>query len=165
MTDHDLTITISVDKTSKEAYDAINNVRGWWSEEVNGGTEKLYDEFTYKARALHRCTLKLTEVVPNQKVVWLVLENYFKFTQDTTEWTGTTISFEISEKNGKTQLVFTHHGLTPEYECYDICNDGWTNYIQHSLASLITTGKGTPNAAGKPKTEHEEKLSANQEQL
>jgi hypothetical protein len=145
MKDQDLTITISVDKTSKEAYDAINNVRGWWSEEVKGGTEKLNDEFTYKARALHRCTLKLTEVVPNQKVVWLVLDNYFSFTKDQTEWKGTKVIFEISEQDDKTQIRFTHQGLVPPHECYEVCSNAWAGYITGSLYNLITTGKGEPN--------------------
>jgi hypothetical protein len=50
--------------------------------------------------------MKLTEVVPDKKVVWQVLSNYFNFTKDKSEWTGTKIIFEISEKNGKTQLHF-----------------------------------------------------------
>ncbi len=145
MKDQDLTITISVDKTSKEAFDAINNVRGWWSEEVIGGTEKLNDEFTYKARDLHRCTMKLTEVIPNQKVVWLVLDNYFSFTKDQTEWKGTKVIFEISEQDGKTQVSFTHQGLVPQHECYEVCSNAWTGYITGSLYNLITTGKGEPN--------------------
>ena len=162
MTTTDFTTTLLVDQSPKEVFHAVINPRGWWSEEIEGNTEMLDDEFDYHFEDIHICKMKLTEVVPNQKVVWLVLENYFKFTKDTTEWTGTTISFEISEKNGKTQLVFTHHGLTPEYECYDICNDGWTNYIQHSLASLVKTGKGTPNSTGHPTTETEEKLRLEQ---
>lgn len=145
MKDQDLTITISVDKTSKEAFDAINNVRGWWSEEVKGGTEKLNDEFTYKARDLHRCTMKLIEVIPNKKVVWLVLDNYFSFTEDQTEWKGTKVIFEISEQDGKTQVRFTHQGLVPQHECYEVCSNAWTGYITGSLYNLITTGKGEPN--------------------
>jgi len=162
MTTQDFTTTLLVDQSPKEVFHAVINPREWWSEEIEGNTEMLNDEFDYHFEDIHICKMRLTEVVPNQKVVWLVLENYFKFTQDTTEWTGTTISFEISEKNGKTQLVFTHHGLTPEYECYDICNDGWTNYIQYSLASLVKTGKGTPNSTGNPTTETEEKLRLEQ---
>ncbi|QEM11356.1 SRPBCC family protein [Mucilaginibacter rubeus] len=145
MKDQDLTVTIAVDKSPKEAFDAINNVRGWWSEEVKGGTENLNDEFTYKARDLHRCTMKLIEVVPNQKVVWLVLDNYFSFTKDQTEWKGTKVIFEISEKDGKTQIQFTHQGLVPQHECYEVCSDAWTGYITGSLYNLITTGKGEPN--------------------
>ena len=89
--------------------------------------------------------MKLIEVIPDKKVVWLVLDNYFKFTKDKSEWKGTKIIFEISQKDNKTQIRFTHLGLVPEYECFDICRDAWTNYIQNSLCSLITTGKGQPN--------------------
>ena len=48
MNKQDFTAAISVEKTPEEAFDAINNVRGWWSENIEGGTEKLGDEFTYR---------------------------------------------------------------------------------------------------------------------
>ena len=142
----DFTTTIVVDQTPKKAFDAINNVRGWWSQNIEGGTEKLNDEFTYSVKDLHRCTMKLIEVVPNQKVVWLVLDNYFNFTTDQSEWKNTKISFEITEHDGKTQIRFTHIGLIPGFECYDICFNAWTGYITHSLRDLIATGKGHPNS-------------------
>ena len=154
----DITTTILVDQTPAAAFDAINNVRGWWSEEIEGPTGKLNDEFSYQYEDVHRCKMKLTEVIPGKKVVWLVLDNYFKFTKDKTEWTGTKIIFEIDELDNKTQIRFTHQGLVPEYECYEICRDAWSNYIQNSLRNLITTGKGQPNGRGKPQTENEKKL-------
>lgn len=150
MTTPDFTTTILVDQTPEQAFDAINNVRGWWSEEIEGGTEKLNDEFTYHYEDVHRCKMKLAEVVPGKKVAWLVLDNYFKFTKDKSEWKDTKIIFDISEKNGKTQVQFTHQGLVPAYECYEICRDAWSNYIQKSLRSLIATGKGQPNGKDKP---------------
>jgi hypothetical protein len=156
----DFSTTILVDQTPKEAFDAINNVRGWWSEEIEGSTTTLNDEFTYHYEDVHNCKMKLVEVVPGKKVVWLVLDNYFKFTKDKTEWTGTKIIFDISEKDGKTQIRFTHQGLVPAYECFDICRDAWTNYIQNSLCNLITIGKGQPNGKGKPQTEDEKKIGA-----
>jgi hypothetical protein len=145
MSTSDFSTTLLVDQTPKEAFHAINNVRGWWSEEIEGGTEKLHDEFTYHYQDVHRCKIKLIEVVPDKKVVWLVKDNYFNFTKDKSEWKGTKIIFEISKKDNKTQIRFTHLGLVPEYECYDICYNAWTQYIQKSLSSLITTGKGQPN--------------------
>jgi hypothetical protein len=154
----DFTTTIMVDQKAKQAFDAINNVRGWWSEEIEGGTGKLHDEFNYHFQDVHRCKMRLIEVVPNKKVVWLVLDNYFKFTKDKSEWKGTKIIFDITEKDGKTQVRFTHEGLVPEYECYDICKNAWTQYIQQSLANLISTGKGQPNGKDKPQTEEEKKL-------
>ncbi len=93
------------------------------------------------------------KVVPGKKVVWFVMDNYFNFTKDKTEWKGTKISFEIAKQKSKTQLCFTHLGLVPEYECFDLCSNVWTQYIQQSLFSLITTSKGQPNPKeGKTKT-------------
>ena len=160
MTPQDFTTTISTDKTPEEAYNAINNVRGWWSEEIEGSTDRLDAEFNYHYEDVHRSKIKITALVPGKKVAWLVLDNYFKFTKDETEWKGTKIIFEISEKGGKTQIRFTHVGLVPAYECYDICKSAWGTYIQGSLQSLIDTGKGKPNSAGKPQTEEEKRLGS-----
>jgi len=163
MTTPDFNTTFSVNQTPNEVFNAINNVRGWWSENIEGGTDQLNDEFTYSFSDVHKCTMKLIEVIPGKKVVWLVMENYFKFTQDKSEWIGTEIVFEISKKENQpgsyqTEIRFTHAGLVPAYECYEICRGAWTTYIQKSLYSLITTGKGQPNATGKPQTESEKKL-------
>jgi len=150
MTTKDFTTTILVDNTPEEVFNAINNVRGWWSEEIDGSTDKLNSEFDYHYEDVHRCKIKIIELVPNKKVVWSVLDNYFKFTKDKSEWKGTKIIFEIAEKDNKTEMRFTHQGLVPAYECYEICRDAWTGYIQKSLRNFITTGKGQPNATGKP---------------
>ncbi len=155
----DFTTAILVDQSPQEAFRAINNVRGWWSEEIEGGTDKLHDVFNYHYEDVHRCKIKIIEMIPAQKVVWQVLENHFNFTEDKTEWTGTKMIFDITEKDNKTQIRITHVGLVPEYECYDICENAWTTYMHKSLYSLIGTGKGMPNSKGKPQTENERKLS------
>lgn len=77
---------------------------------------------------------------------------------DQTEWVNTTISFEISEKDNKTQIRFTHLGLVPEYECFNVCSNGRNHYIRESLLGLIATGKGQPNSTDKPMTTDEEKF-------
>lgn len=145
MDKQNFTTTILVNNTPEEVFNAINNVRGWWSEEIEGGTKRLNDEFNYHYKDVHHSKMKLIEVVPNKKIVWYVLDNHFSFTKDKSEWKDTKIIFEISEKDNQTQLRFTHLGLVPEYDCYEVCNDAWTNYIKNSLPSLITTGKGKPN--------------------
>ena len=141
----DFTTTFLVDQTPEEAINAIKNIRGWWSEGVEGSTDKLNDEFIYHYKDIHYCKMQLIELVADQRVVWLVLDNYFKFTEDKNEWIGTKLVFDISRKDDQTEIRFTHAGLVPQYECYEICREAWTNYIQNSLRNLITTGKGEPN--------------------
>ncbi|KLT71385.1 SRPBCC family protein [Flavobacterium sp. ABG] len=159
MDTQDFTTTLITNHSPEDVFNAITNVRGWWSEEIEGNTAKLNDEFNYHYEDVHHCKIKLTEVIPNQKIVWLIEENYFKFTADEKEWTGTKPTFEITENDGQTALRFTHIGLVPDYECFEICRDSWTNYIQNSLKKLITTGKGQPNGKDKPQTENEKRLS------
>jgi hypothetical protein len=137
--------TIRVDQTPQQVFNAVNNVRGWWSEEIEGSTTELNAVFYYHYKDVHRCTIKIIEMIPFSKIVWLVLDNRFNFTKDAQEWTNTRISFEITEPDGKTQLRFQHIGLVPAYECYDICREAWGNFIGNSLYNLVATGKGQPN--------------------
>lgn len=139
------TTTFTVDQTPQEAFDAINNVRGWWSQAVEGDTDRLGAVFYYHYQDVHRATFKITEFVPGRKVVWHVLDNHFNFIKDKNEWIDTDIVFEITAKDDKTEVRFTHVGLVPDYECYDVCANAWGSYITSSLRNLIATGKGQPN--------------------
>lgn len=160
MNNQHFTTNILVNQSPAEVFNAICNVRGWWSEEITGNTARTNDEFVLQYQDVHRCRIRLTEVTPGKKIVWQVLENYFSFTKDSSEWTGNTITFDITGKDGKTQLQFKQTGLVPQNECYDICSNAWTNYIRNSLYKLITIGKGEPNAAGRPQTENEKRLTS-----
>jgi hypothetical protein len=145
MTAESFTTTIEVDQTPEEAFAAINNVRGWWSGQIDGETEHLGDEFTYRYEDIHRSTQRITESIPGQRVVWHVVDGYLKFVQDTTEWIGTDITFDISVRGDKTEVRFTHVGLAPEGECFDSCSSAWSFYVNQSLRELIKTGSGLPN--------------------
>lgn len=56
----------------------------------------------------------------------------------------------ITEVDGRTEVRFTHEGLVPEVECYDVCWVAWGGYVTGSLHDLITTGKGQPNLIESP---------------
>lgn len=87
----------------------------------------------------------MTEVIPNEKIVWLTLDSKLTFVEKQDEWNGTKMFFEISQQGDKTQLDITHFGLVPNFQCYDACSKGWTHYLKNSLLPLITTGKGKPD--------------------
>jgi hypothetical protein len=143
------TTAFLVDQTPAEAFNAINDVRGWWTENMEGQSKKLNDEFTVYFGDVHVSTQKLVEVIPNKKVVWLVTDSNLNFISDKSEWTNTQISFEVSKVDDKTQVRFTHVGLAPEVECFDACSNAWSEYIHQSLFPLISTGKGRPTPAAK----------------
>ncbi len=140
------TTTLLVNQTPEQVFKAITNVRGWWSgyysEEFKGNTEKLNDEFTFRAgEGAHYSKQKLVEVIPNKKIVWLITDSKLSFLEKTDEWTGTKVIFDISKKGNKMQLTFTHKGLTPQVECYDACAPAWTQYVQNKLLPLIQKAK------------------------
>lgn len=145
MTRSDYTAGFAVDRTPQEVFDAINDVRGWWSQEVVGVTDRVGAEFDYHFRDVHRCTMRVTELVPGRRVAWLVVDNYFDFVDDQEEWKGTRIVFDIAATADGAEVRFTHVGLAPQLECYDVCSNAWAGYVDGSLRSLITTGQGQPN--------------------
>ncbi len=145
MENKSFTTSLYTSKPPSTVFQAINNVRGWWSEEIVGESENVNDEFIYRYKDIHYCKMKLVEVIPNQKVVWHVTDAYLSFIKDKTEWVDTKVIFEISEKDNNTELKLTHFGLVLQYECYNVCKDAWQEYIQKSLHNLIETGKGNPN--------------------
>jgi hypothetical protein len=145
MQNQDFSLHFLVDQSPKEVYDAVVNVRGWWSKEVEGNTNKLQDEFVYRHKDLHYSKQRVVEVIPNEKVVWLVTDSELSFTQKKNEWTNTLVRFEISRQGNKTQLLFTHVGLSPKIECFNDCSNGWNHYLKQSLLPLITTGEGRPD--------------------
>lgn len=143
--DQDFTTTISVDQSPEEVFAAINDVRGWWSGEIEGETDKPGAEFTYRYKDLHRTKQKVTEFLPGKRVVWHVLDSELTFVSAKSEWTGTDIIFDISRKGPKTEVRFTHVGLVPRYQCYGDCSGAWGRLIDENLRKLIRTGKAQPD--------------------
>jgi hypothetical protein len=147
MTNQNFTTAFVINQTPQEAFDAITNVRGWWTEQVDGPTGKLNDEFSVQFWDIHYSKQKITELIPYTKIVWLITDSKLTFIENESEWTGTQIIFDITEQNGKTEVRFTQLGLVPQIECYKDCSGAWNGYVQNSLQSLITTGKGKPTTA------------------
>lgn len=142
---NNLTLTISADKDINSCFNQIINFRGWWSEEIEGSTDQLNETFYYHHKDVHMCRIRLIELNAPTQIKYKVVDNQFSFTKDKKEWTGTYLKFDLKNEEGRTNITFTHEGLTPEDECYNICSESWTFYIQTSLKEYLETGKGRPN--------------------
>ena len=157
MENHNFSVSLLVDQSPEKVFRALTDVRGWWSgfysEEIEGSAEHLHDEFTFRAGGdTHYSKQKLVEVIPNKKIVWLVIDSNLDFLKKKDEWTGTKIIFEISKVGTKTQVVFTHEGLTPAIECFDACSNAWNLYLQNPLLELIAIGAERPEKRQNTKT-------------
>ncbi len=138
----DFTKTFLSNQSPEEVFKTVLNVRGWWyglyDEEILGETKKLNDVFTFRAGGgEHYSKLKLIELVPGKKVVWLVTEAELAFVDTKDEWVGTKMIFDISKKGNKTEVRFTHEGLHTQVECYDACSSAWQRYFDEKMMPLI----------------------------
>jgi hypothetical protein len=60
MNDQNFATAFSVDQTQMKSSNAITNVHGWWSEDIEGGTDKLGAQFTYRFKDVHHSKMRLT---------------------------------------------------------------------------------------------------------
>lgn len=140
------TTSFTVDQSPEVVFAAINDAHEWWTGEpgIIGSPDKLGAEFTYQYKDLHHSNHKVTEFVPNQKIVWHTTASQINFVKDRNEWTGTDIIFEIARKGDKTEVHFTHAGLIPTIACYEDCSSAWETIVTEDLRNLIVKGKGWP---------------------
>ena len=135
--------TIKVNASPAEALKKISQVNGWWAKSLTGKAEKLNDKFSVHFGDTF-VDFQITELTPDQKVVWKVTDCNLHWINDKKEWNGTEVVFELSETKEMTQIDFTHVGLIPGAECYNDCEVGWDGNVTKSLVSFINTGKGNP---------------------
>lgn len=141
------TTTITVDASRQEAYDAINDVSSWWGR-ITGSTTAVDDEFVYVVPGLHYSGFRVTALEPARQVAWVVTGSYLDFVADKQEWNGTIVRFDIADVDGRTQVTFTHDGLTADDDCYEVCTNAWGMFVKGSLKALIETGAGAPYIFG-----------------
>lgn len=80
--------------------------------------------------------MKIIELKDDTKIVW-------ECTASDKEWVGTTISFELSEKNNVTSVVLKHSNWRELTEFYQWCNYNWAMFL-FSLKTYCENHKGLP---------------------
>jgi uncharacterized protein YndB with AHSA1/START domain len=143
--DRSYTTTFVVDQPPAEVFAAINRVGGWWSGDIEGSADGLGAEFTYRVEGAHYSKQEVVEFVPARRIVWRVTGSDLPHATPRNEWTGTSISFDIAETRGGTEVRFAHVGLDSELDCYEACSGAWGMLVQRNLKNLITTGHDQPN--------------------
>jgi uncharacterized protein YndB with AHSA1/START domain len=134
--------SVEVNAPPEELYHAVSTpegLRAWWCKILAGDAETdgiVHLEFVGSG---HRYRMRLVTARDPTLAKWRVEKhNVWK------EWDGTEIVFKISLSGpGKSKLDVLHAGLTPQCECYGICEGAW-GFLMGSFKGQLEGGKGTP---------------------
>lgn len=144
MNDNDYVSEFWVDQPPAKVLAVIGDVRAYWAPRGNlanatieGTATERGAEFTYRDRGIAYCRFRVTEIVPERRAVWQVLDSRLTWVDDEDEWNGTQVVFDLRPELGGTRVRFTHRGLTPTLECYRECSRGWSGVISDSLQGLL----------------------------
>jgi hypothetical protein len=137
MSDSNFTVSFKVARSPGDIFKVLSNVRDWWTGVVDGPTDHLGAEFTYRSDPHHRSTHKITEYIQDKRIVWHTTDSMIAFVANNSEWTGTDVVLEIGTHEDGSEVRFTHVGLNPSVECYGACSNGWETYALKGLRRLL----------------------------
>lgn len=139
---------ITIDAPPAKVYAALTTaegLQGWWTTDCEVG-DGPGSQSTFRFGQTI-CVVRHEKEVPEQEVRWHCVEYFLDLpmVSKTDEWVGTSMIFNLTAgaDNG-TDLHFVHEGLTPELECYELCETGWDHFLKTSLKRFAEKGKGEP---------------------
>jgi len=133
----EIKINVVIKSAPAKVYDAVTiqeGLAGWWSKQTTAKPEVghvnvfLFGKF--------RNEMEVVKLVPGKRVEWKILNSI-------DEWIGTTVSFDLEEKDGNTLLRFAHADWRAVTDTFAGCTYDWARFLQ-SLKLLCETGVGTP---------------------
>jgi uncharacterized protein YndB with AHSA1/START domain len=143
-------LEISVNASIDRVFTGITQeIPLWWTEMFEGISGKSGDVFTVRFGPAVFKTMRIEEIVPIEKVVWLVTDTLIDLPElnNKREWLDTRIVWQLKTEETTTTIQLTHFGLNANVECYGICSKGWQEFCD-SLKSHVETGKGMPFKTG-----------------
>ncbi len=131
-------VAISAPLTS--VYEAVATKDGlseWWTRDgVRGESREGSRLQFFFGQPEPAAVVEVTRLLPDGQVSWSCVEG-------ADEWVGTTLTFDLTRKDGETVVLFTHADWRSPSEFMAHCSTRWA-YFLLSLKSVLETGKGTP---------------------
>ncbi|MBT8298216.1 MAG: hypothetical protein HKP42_07780 [Maribacter sp.] len=138
---------ISTSATKKHSFYAIaNKIDKWWGKTDNS-ISKIDDEFSIFFGDTE-WRFKIKEYLPFEKISWVCIKAnhvHGNLANIEKEWLNSELHWNIMNDNGKTEISFIHKGLTPDLNCYEVCEAGWDYFISTSLKNYLDSGEGNPH--------------------
>lgn len=123
---------------ASKVYEILTTAEGlskiWTNELIINNQIGLINEFRFGSDDITK--MRIEELITDKKVVWQCIDS-------DAEWIGTTISFDIQEKNGKSNITLRHMNWREVTPFYRSCNYNWAIFL-YSLKSYCEDGEGIP---------------------
>ena len=124
-----------------EAVSTVAGVAGWWTKDTTGTSGaggSMTARFTDPAgKEIGKMSFDVTRVEPNASVRW-------RLTEGPEEWIGTDVTFDLSQQDEYTILLFGHRNWREAVEFTAHCSMKWATFLL-SLRALAETGTGRPS--------------------
>jgi uncharacterized protein YndB with AHSA1/START domain len=134
----DILHRVGIKASPSEVYAAITSIEGlagWWTTDTTGETDLGgVLQFRFPPGGFD---MKILELQPSKRVLWEVVDG-------PDEWMHTTVSWDLSEEDGFTIILFKHEGWKEPVEFMYHCSTRWGTFLL-SLKALVETGKGVPS--------------------
>lgn len=140
----DIIHRIGIKSPVTQVYTALTSLDGlahWWTEEVLGdGRVGGRIEFRFRTKSgelLGGMVMEVQELNAPENARWRCVEG-------PPEWVGTDITFQLSEQDNQTIVLFGHRNWREAVESTYHCSMKWATFLL-SLREYVETGKGKPS--------------------
>jgi uncharacterized protein YndB with AHSA1/START domain len=135
---------IGIKSPAAQVYKALSTIDGlshWWTDEVAGeemmGGKIKFTFRTETGEVKGEMIMEVKDLQPEKNVRWVC-------TEGPKEWIGTDITFDLSQHDGQTIIIFGHRNWQEEVDFKAHCSMKWAVFLL-SLREYVETGKGKPS--------------------
>jgi uncharacterized protein YndB with AHSA1/START domain len=114
----DIRESVQIDAPPSRVHPFISSASGfskWWAEDVTLRTDTVVDLGFFNRATIY--SLQLVRTAAPAEAEWLCSSGK--------EWKGTKLLFQLSEREGQTQLRFTHANWEADTDYFVSCNTTW----------------------------------------
>jgi uncharacterized protein YndB with AHSA1/START domain len=134
----DILHRVAIKSSPNDTYRALTTregLAGWWTTDTQGNCNVGgVIQFRFGDRGF--IGMNVLELDPAKRVLWQVVDG-------PPDWIGTKVSFELTQDDDFTIILFKHQGWKEPIEFMHHCSTKWALFLM-SIKSLVETGKGAP---------------------
>ncbi len=124
-----------------QALATVDGIAAWWTRDTTGSSQQggtIDLRFlTPEGQEKGRMRMIVSALEPHRRVAW-------RFIEGPEEWIGTEVSFDLTEVDGYTIVLFAHKNWKETVEFTYHCSMKWATFLL-SLRELVENGQGKPS--------------------